>query len=50
MTKLVSVFPDIEVKSDGNNMLKWSKLFELTLVVRELGDHLKESPVLEKDP
>ena len=31
-------------------MLEWSKLIELTLVGRELGDDLKESPFLEKDP
>ena len=31
-------------------MLEWSKLVELTLVGKELGDHLKENLVLEKDP
>ena len=44
------VFLDSEVKSDGINMLEWSKLMELTLVGGELGDHLKESSILEKDP
>ena len=48
--RTIVVFPDIEVKFDGINMLEWSKLVELTIVGRELGDHLKESPVLEKDP
>ena len=48
--RTIVVFPNIEVKFDGINMLEWSKLVELTLVGRELGDHEKESPVLEKDP
>ena len=46
----IVVFPVIVVKFDGMNLLEWSKLVELTLVGRELGDHLKESPILEKDP
>ena len=40
----------IGVKFDGINMFEWSKLVEPTLVGKELGDHLKESLVLEKDP
>ena len=48
--RTIVVFPDIEVKIDGVDMLEWSKLVELTLVGRELGYHLKESTVLENDP
>ena len=38
-----------EVKFDEINMLEWNKLVELTLVGRELGDHLKESFILRKN-
>ena len=37
----IVVFPDIEVKFDGINKLEKSTQVELTLVGRELGDHLK---------
>ena len=46
--RTIVVFPDIEVKFDGINMLEWSKLVELTLVGRELGDHLKKVQLLRK--
>ena len=43
--RTIIVSLDIEVKFEGINMLKWSKLVELTLVDRELGVHLKEIPI-----
>ena len=48
--RTIVVFTYIEVKFDGINMLEWSKLVELTLVSRELGDNLREILVLETDP
>ena len=50
MAKDIDFGRTIGVKFDGINMFEWSKLVEPTLVGKELGDHLKESLVLEKDP
>ena len=42
--RLIS-FLDIEPKFNGFNILEWSKLIELVIKVRYLGDHLAEEPV-----
>lgn len=44
------VFPNIQVKFDCLNMFECSKMVKLTLLGRELGDHLTEDLVLKKDP
>ena len=38
-------FPDIQVKYNCPNVFESSKMVELTLLLRELGDHLTEDPV-----
>ena len=44
------VFPPSEVKFDGGNMFKWSKMINLTLYDCQLGDHLTENPREETNP